>query len=98
MLGVFISSFDEASKQVFKDFISFVEVSPTASETAMEALAERLKEQDMDIKQIHLLVFMVPNSMSGKPKVIQQRIKNYASRAIYINYRYHHLNLLLIAK
>ena len=39
--------------------------------------------------QIRLLIFLVPNSMSGKTRVVQRRIKNYTSRAIYINYRYH---------
>ena len=52
MLGVFISSFDEVSKQVFKDFTSFVEVSPRTLENSIAALAEILKDQDMDIKQI----------------------------------------------
>ena len=52
MLGVFISSFDEVSKRVFKDFMSFGEVSPPASENPMAALAAILKDQDMDIKQI----------------------------------------------
>ena len=54
MLGVFISSFDEVGKHVFKELILFVEVSSMASETAMAALAEILKHQDMDIKQICL--------------------------------------------
>ena len=34
MLEVFISSFDEVSKEVYKNFVSYVEVSPTAAETA----------------------------------------------------------------
>ena len=50
MLGVFISSFDEVGKQVFKELILFVEVSSMASETDMAALAEILKHQDMDMK------------------------------------------------
>ena len=50
LLGVFISSFDEVGKQVFKELILFVEVSSMASETDMAALAEILKHQDMDIK------------------------------------------------
>ena len=75
-----------------------MEVSPTASETAVAALAEILSDQDMHIKQIRLLVFMVPNSMSGKTKVVRRRIKNYTLHAIYTNYHYHRLNLLLRAK
>ena len=59
MLGVFISSFDEVGKHVFKELILFVEVSSMASETAMAALAEILKHQDMDIKQI-CLWYLIP--------------------------------------
>ena len=77
MILVLISSFDEIGKQVFKGLILFVEVSSMASETVMAALAKILKYQDMDIKQISLLLFMVPNSTSGKTKVVQQRIKSY---------------------
>ena len=50
MLGVFIGSFDKVSKHVFEDFISTVEVSSTASEVAMAAFEEILKDEDMDIK------------------------------------------------
>ena len=46
------------------------------SETVMLALADILKDHDMGIKQIGLLVFMVLCSMSGKTKVTQRRIKN----------------------
>ena len=95
MLGIFISSFDEVTKKVFKDFIFFAEVSPTASETAMAAFVERSRYGH---KQIRLLVFMLPNSMFGNTKVVQRRIKNYASRVIYMNYRHHRLNLLVSAK
>ena len=98
MLIIFISSFDEVSKQACKDFISFVEVSPTTSETAMAVLAEILKHQDMSIKQMRLLVFVLLNSMFGKIKVVQRHIRNYAPQAIYMNYRSHRLNLLLSAK
>ena len=55
MLGIFISYFDEVIKQDFKDFILFAEVLPTASETAIAALVEILKDQDMDInKFVHV--------------------------------------------
>ena len=94
MLGIFISSFDEVTKKVFKDFIFFAEVSPTASETAMAAFVERSRYGH---KQIRLLV-LLPNSMFGNTKVVQRRIKNYASHAIYKNYRHHRLNLLVSAK
>ena len=60
----------------FKVFISFVEVSSTISESAIVALADILKDQDMDIKPIGLLAFMVFYSMSGKTKVAQRSIKN----------------------
>ena len=60
----------------FKKFISFLKVSSMVSETVMLALAEILKDHDMGIKQIGLLVFMVLYSMSGKTKVAQRRIKN----------------------
>ena len=59
MLEVFISSFDEVSKEVYKNFVSYVEVSPTAAEKRLQIL----KYQDMEIKQIRLIVFVVPNSM-----------------------------------
>ena len=51
MLRIFISYFDEVIKQDFEDFILFVEVLPTASETAIAALVEILKDQDMDINK-----------------------------------------------
>ena len=41
---------------------------------------------------------MLPNSMFSNTKVVQRRIKNYASRVIYMNYRHHRLNLLVSAK
>lgn len=50
MLRVFIGSFDKVSKHVFEDFILIEEVSPTASEIAMAAFEEILKDEDMDIK------------------------------------------------
>ena len=43
MLRVLISSFDEVSRQVFKNFISFAEVSLTASETGTNSDFERLR-------------------------------------------------------
>ena len=95
MLGIFISSFDKVTKKVFKDFILFLEVSPTTSETAMAAFLERSRYGH---KQIRLFVFMLPNSMFGNTKVVQRRIKNYASHSIYKNYRHHRLNLLMSAK
>ena len=95
MLGIFISSFDEVTKKVFKDFIFFAEVSPTASETAMAAFVERSRYGH---KQIRLLLFMLPNFMFGKTKVVQRRIKNYASHPVYMNCRHHRLNLLMSAK
>ena len=51
MLGVFISSFDEETKQFFMDFVSLVEVSSTNSEIVMTATAKALKDRDIDIKK-----------------------------------------------
>ena len=75
MLGVFISSFDELSKQVFKDFISFVAVSPTPSEIAMAALAETSKDQDMDIKRFSVLFVMVLIPCLAKPMLFNDASK-----------------------
>ena len=74
------------SKQtIFMDFISFVKFLLRPSETSMAVFADILKDQDMGIKQIRLLVFMLSNSMPCKTKVVQAGTKHYASHAIYIN-------------
>ena len=92
MLRIFISYFDEVIKQDFKDFILFVEVLPTASETAIAALVEILKDHNVDInKFVHF-------SSCYLIHVVQRRIKNYASHPIYMNCHYHRLNLLVSAK
>ena len=67
------------------DFISFVKFLLPPSETSMAAFADILKDQDMGIKQIRLLVFMLSNSMSCKTKVVQAGTNHYASHAIYVN-------------
>ena len=74
MLGVFISSFDEVGKHVFKELILFVEVSSMASETAMAALAEILKHQDMDIKQI-CLWYLIPCLANQNCSTTHQKLR-----------------------
>ena len=66
-------------------FISFAKCLLRPLETSMAVFADILKDQDMGIKQIRLLVFMLSNSMSCKTKVVQAGTKHYASHAIYVN-------------
>ena len=75
MLGIFISSFYEVTKQVFKDFILFVEISPTASETAMASLVQTLKDQDMDINKFVYLssCYLIP--CLATPKLFNDALK-----------------------
>lgn len=49
MLGVFIHSFDELSKQRSMDFIAPVDVSSMDSETVIAVLAETSEDRDIDI-------------------------------------------------
>ena len=65
MLGVFISSYDETTKKFYMDFVSLVEVSPTASDIAMEGVVNTLKDRDIDIKKVRFSCLDGTNSMSG---------------------------------
>ena len=75
MLGIFIGYFDEVIKQDFKDFILFVEVLPKASETAMTALVELLKDQDMDINKFVYFSSCYLILCLAKPKLFNDALK-----------------------
>ena len=51
MLGVFISSFDDNTKQFHLDFVSMVHVSSTKSEVLMNTIEKLLRERSIDIKK-----------------------------------------------
>ena len=93
MLGVFMSSYDEKTKQFHMDFISLVEVSSTNSEIVMTAVADTLKDRDIDIKKTRFSCLDGTNSMSGIHNGVQRRIRNHAPHAIYVNCRCHRLAL-----
>ena len=93
MLGVFVSTYDEKEKEFNMDFVSLVEVSSTASEIVMDAVAEAMKNQNVDIKKTRFSCLDGTNSMSGAHNGVQRRIRNYAPHAIYINCRCHRLAL-----
>ena len=93
MLGVFISSYDENTKKFYMDFISLVEVSSTASGIVMEGVVNTLKARNMHIKKVRFSCLDGINSMSGIHNGLQQRLRNHAPHAIYINCRCHRLAL-----
>ena len=93
MLGVFISSFDDNTKQFHLDFFSMVHVSSTKSEVLMNTIEKLLRERSIDIKKTKFCCLDGTNSMSGEQSGLQRRIRNHAPHAIYINCRCHRLAL-----
>ena len=93
MLGVFISSYNENTKKFYMDFISLVEVSSTASDIVMEGVVNTLKARNIHIKKVRFSCLDGINSMSGIHNGLQQRLRNHAPHAIYINCRCHQLAL-----
>ena len=87
MLAVFISSFDEVSTQVLKDFISFAVVSPTASETARQRLQKYWK-----IKIWTLNKFVYFSSSYLIPCLVKPKLFNDALKIT------HHMQFMLTVK